>query len=262
IVPAVEPVGASEPSPFPGEQVYDGVPNLCLTPDAADSDGRITERVTFESELLEPAPGVTSRFTAAEILQRFHTDEQTRGYGGDAKAYFGRLTDDYGNPFPKARPLWVVVVCGSPEIPSAGGGLQVPPTPAPGTSPSPGGRYLGIISVPYDENGHVLGGETISNYPDAVLRAEQLFEVPFERNQQDAMAGRQVGLTYKSDDSCATFDHLEVQEPQDGSVYVQVWLRLLPGHDSCTALKDPHDVTIGLRTALGERALLRGVAPR
>ena len=255
-----EPVGASEPSPYPGRPEQDGVPSLCLTPVAANAQGRITQTVGFNTATLAPAPEATSRFTAAEILDRYSNASWAVGAQGHPRAYFGAMTDNNTNPFPKDRPLWVVVVCDAPYF-AGSGGAMAGPAPAPGTSPSPGGQLIGLISVPFDENGHALG-ESITDYADKALLAEKLFETPFERKQPDAMEGRQVALTYTSDDSCVTFDHLEVSEPVDGSVYVQVWLRLLPGHDSCPGTSDSHDVVVGLRAALADRLLVRGMPPR
>lgn len=254
-----EPMGASDPSPFPGRGVNEDVPQLCLTSDAADNDGRVTRTVSFNTAVLAPAPSATSRFTAADILHRFGMASWAVGIEGHPKAYFGTMTDNNTTPFPKRRALWVVVVCDAPQF--AHGAPYVGPAPAAGTSPSPGGRYFGMISVPYDENGHALG-ESITNYADPELLSGMLFEVPFTRNQQDASAGRQIGLAYRSDDSCSTFDHLDVQEFTNHMVYVQVWLRLTGDHEACTGTRDVHDVTVGLREALQERPLVRGVPPR
>ncbi|MCU1624997.1 MAG: hypothetical protein JWL79_3842 [Frankiales bacterium] len=260
ISPETEPVGASAPSPFPGQDVNEGVPNLCLTPNAADDAGRVIQDVSFGTATLTPAPGAASRFTATQILERFAREPFSRGIAGHPKAYFGAMTDNYTSPFPKSRPLWVVVVCDAPAFTGEGGPMEVV-NPAPGTSPSPGGQTFGQVSVPYDENGHALH-EALTNYASKELLSEELFEVPFTRNHNDSRDGRQIGLNYRSDETCSTFDHLDVQEASDGTVYVRVWLRLIGAGKRCTEPGSGHDVVAGLRDPLGDRPLIRGVPPR
>lgn len=260
ISPETEPVGASMPSPFPDQDVNEGIPNLCLTPDAADNEGRVTQHVSFSTATLTPAPGAASRFTGTQILERFAREPFRGGIAGHPKAYFGAMTDNYTNPFPKNRPLWVVVICDAPVFTDAGrpmGAID----PAPGTSPSPGGQTFGLVSVPYDENGHALH-EALTNYASRELLSEELFEVPFTRNHNDSSDGRQIGLTYHGDDTCSTFDHLDIEEPTGGTVYALVWLRLIGDSTSCTATGSSHEVVAGLRDPLGDRPLIRGVSSR
>jgi hypothetical protein len=258
IEPPVAPVGVSDPSPYPGAIAEDGVDDICIADGVVDATGSVTATVHVGSgtATLDPPSGVTSRFTAQQTLDRYRSDRNSQYATGHPKAVFGLLTDANSSPFPRRQPVWVVVTCDGPPLDGHWGFAW--PSPAPGTSASPGGTINTETVVPYDEQGRSLYIVT-TGYPDAALRAEMLFEVPFSRSQQDSADGRQVGISYGTDDACATFDHIETLEHDArGAVYVRVWMRLLPGATRCTSTDNNHTAVVGLRNALGERQLIRG----
>lgn len=255
---AVEPAGVSRPSPYPGAG-SDGADDVCEVQGAVDGSGRLTRTVTLGggSAVLEPAGGRASRSTAEQALARYRSEHPYAASGQHPRAVFGLLTDPTGSPFPKRLPVWLVVSCDAPEAVSRGG-VRPGPTPAPGTPPSPGGRTLGEDFLPYDETGHALYEEQ-TGYPDQALRSELLVEVPFARSAGDSADGRKVAITYRADDSCAAFDHLDVQEPDaTQDVHVRVWLHLLPGVRHCPGTRDRHVAVVGLSYPLAGRELVRG----
>lgn len=259
----LEPVGVSQPSPFPDVAGSNGLEDICVALDAIDGTGRLTRAVSADggSAVLEPAGGRPSRYTAEQTLARYRAGSASGGADQHARAVFGLLTDDGGSPFPHRLPVWVIVSCddahGEPV-----GGVGLGPEPAPGTSPSPGGQLRGEAFIPYDESGHALW-TAASTYPDEALRSELLIDVPFVLTGHNSEDQRQIGIEYGTDDTCARFDHLDVEEPDASQdLHVRVWLHLLPGARDCTGTDDKHAATIGLRYPLGTRHITRGATYR
>lgn len=263
ITEPVEPIGASQPSPFP-LPYSSGPEDICQAEDAVDADGRLTRPVSFAGggAVLSPPGDITSRFSAEQTLQRNRSAAGGTADQVPARAVFGLLTDPNSSPFPQDLPAWVVVTCDG-AYPRLGHSLPYGPvTPAPGTPPTPGGAFLQEGIVPYDETGQALYGSS-SSYPDAALRAELLIEVPFTVEPPLGTDQRQVLVSYRTDDTCASFDHLDVQDPDpEGEVRVQVWLHLRPGSQECTGTQNTHQATVGLRYPLAGRQLVRGSAAR
>jgi hypothetical protein len=271
ITTQVEPVGATEPSPYPYNPPTSGVPDLCDLADPADPDGRLTVPVSFEnSNVLAPPGSVTSRFDRPQVLARYAAGHRF-AEGGHPQAYFGLLSaqtpahinpDGTATPLYTRKPVWLVAVCDLPEssVTRFGGPISFDPTPAPGTSPSPGAPGFATLFEPYDEAGQRL--ETITagrSTPEQ--RRQRYIEVPFTRNHRDSADGRQIGISYPADEPCATFSHLAVVEAED-QVQVRVWLLMRDDTaDRCTS-SGSHEAVIGLRTALGTRPLVRGGAFR
>jgi hypothetical protein len=272
IHPLVEPVGASSPSPFPYNPPVSGVVDVCDATDPGDAQGRLTESVSYaDTNVVAPAGDVASKYTREQALARYAA-AHTFATGGHPQAFFGLLSaptparinpDGSTTPFYTRKPVWLIAVCDLPHTAAEGhggpgGAITTSPEPAPGTSPSPGPTGFGALFEPYDESGHPLD-TTVTGRSTTEQRAERFIEVPFQRNQQDSADGRQIGISYPADEPCATFSHLDVIE-QDDQVRVQVWLRLLTDNDTCTP-EGAHDATIGLRTSLGYRELVRGGRP-
>lgn len=252
-----EPAGMSSPSPYPvNPQQYAG-PEICKAGDVADSEGRLTRSVTYEDgqHLLDPPGEVRSKYTREQVLEHMRNGH-FRITGDGVQAVFGLLTaENYGGG--NRLPRWIVYRCEVPdnEMVSHGGPAYHGPTPAAGTTPEPYGHTYGVILEPIDENLTTVYMMSYGYSDDATL-SQEFVEVPFTRSHDDSADGRQIGIAY-STYPCATFSHLDVREADgNDSVYVRVWLRVtgdVPCDPSGTAT-----AVVGLRTALGDRQLVRG----
>ncbi|MCW2672082.1 MAG: hypothetical protein JWP14_671 [Frankiales bacterium] len=257
----------SEPSPYPSASPYGSHANVCDDGVTTDGQGRLTMTASWDGDqnVLVPAGAVQNRMSAAEAIADFR-QRYYRGYpGGHPRALFGLLTAQMpanyradGTQTPKIvrRPVWLVVVCDGVPFRGYGGPIPLMPTPAPGTSPSPGAPTHGIYLAPIDDHTQLApyfsaGGD----FPSDALLAERFVSVPFTRDHRDSADARQIGISYSASGTCSTFDHLDLSETS-AAVRVQVWLRLV--NTPCD--QSTHQAVVGLRHALGDRALVRGDA--
>ncbi|HVA60914.1 MAG TPA: hypothetical protein VNG13_10335 [Mycobacteriales bacterium] len=258
--------GASSPSPFAMQETnITDYPDVCNIPPRVDPSGRLTSPVSMDGQdVLRPPGQAATSVTGQEVLARFAASSWGAGAGGHPFAVFGLLSapapaqilpNGGSRPFYRDRPVWLVVVCDSPNpTPIGGGPGTTAGGPAPGTSPSPGPPPYGVWEVPYDATGSQIQWVSATERPSPAQLAETFVQVPWQRTGDDSDGGRQIGIAYPAAEPCATFDHLAVQETPS-TVYLRVWLRLLPDAPTRCPGTASHPAVVGLASPLGNRLL-------